>query len=98
MGRKAPKAPKEDDSVIAARERQILDLAKLDEEENRRIKQMRVVSRGVRAFRAVRGSTGSSRSAVGTASTGGSNNSGGGGNQFVPAGSYDNISPYLINT
>lgn len=67
MGRKSPKPPKEDDSVIAARERQILDLAKLDEEENRRVKQMRQVSRGVRAFRAIRGAKG-----VGGSSTTGS--------------------------
>lgn len=73
MSRKAPKAPKEDDSVIAARERQILDLSKADEEENRRIKQMRTVSRGVRAFRATRGaSRGSSSRGVGGSSSVGS--------------------------
>jgi len=33
------KDPKEDPSVIAFRERQIRDLARVDEEENRRIKQ-----------------------------------------------------------
>lgn len=71
MGRKSPKAPKEDDSVIAARERQILDLAKADEEENRRIKQMRTVSRGVRAFRAARGASGASSGSAGKANVGG---------------------------
>ena len=33
------KKPKEDPSVIAFRERQVRDLSRLDEEENRRIKQ-----------------------------------------------------------
>jgi len=63
MGRKAPKPPTEDPGVVAARERQVLDLAKVDEEENRRIKQMRVVSRGVRAFRGLRGTTTAARNA-----------------------------------
>ncbi len=67
MARKKVATQPEDDSVVAARQRQVLDLAKLDEEENRRIKQMRTVSRGLRAFRAVRGAA---RSASASTSSG----------------------------
>jgi hypothetical protein len=62
--------PTEAPGVVLARQRQITDLAKLDEEENKRIKQMRSASRGVRAFRALRTgrSGGSSGSSVGSTS------------------------------
>jgi hypothetical protein len=46
-----PKAPKEDPSTIALRERQVADLSRLDEEENLRIKQLLVGQRGGRFFR-----------------------------------------------
>lgn len=46
-----PKAPKEDPSTIAMRERQAVDLSRLDEEENLRIKQLLVGQRGGRFFR-----------------------------------------------
>lgn len=46
-----PKAPKEPPSAIILRARQIEDLAKLDEEENRRIKAMLRGPQGGRAFR-----------------------------------------------
>jgi hypothetical protein len=67
---KKQKAPQESASVVAARERQILDLARVDEEENRRIKQMRTVTRGVRAFRAVRGAAGKPGASSGTSADG----------------------------
>lgn len=88
MGKKkAPAPPTEDDSVINARNRSILDLAKVDEEENRRIKQLRSVSRGVRAFRAVRGAKSSAGKSGGVAQTGASLITGYGG-----AGGYDSWS------
>jgi hypothetical protein len=46
-----PKAPKEDPSTIALRERQAAELARLDEEENLRIKQLLIGQRGGRFFR-----------------------------------------------
>lgn len=58
FGSKSVTSPKEDPLVALQRDRSVLDLAKLDEDENRRIKQLRSASRGVRAFRAMR-STGS---------------------------------------
>jgi hypothetical protein len=69
---KTPEPPKESQEVIVARQRQITDLARLDEEENKRIKQMRAASRGVRAFRAMRSgrSTGSTRASGRVASNG----------------------------
>lgn len=48
---KKPKAPKEDPSTILMRERQVADLSRLDEEENRRVKQLLVSQRGGRFFR-----------------------------------------------
>ncbi len=51
---KPPKVPEEDPAVTRLRDRQITDLAKLDEEENRRIKDLLVKSRGQRAFRTAR--------------------------------------------
>lgn len=69
--------------MIAARDRQILDLAKLDEEENRRVKQTRVVSRGVRAFRAAKGAVGSAR---GSAAPSGVSETTGGGSYGVQLG------------
>jgi hypothetical protein len=48
---KKPKAGKEDASTIALREQQILDLSKLDEQENSRIKDLLVGQRGGRFFR-----------------------------------------------
>ena len=47
--RKEPSLPEEDASVLAFRERQVRDLAELDEEENRRIKT--ALFPRVRAFR-----------------------------------------------
>lgn len=47
-----PKAPKEPAEAEALRERQLQDLTKLDEEQNRRIKQMFRGRSGGRAFRA----------------------------------------------
>lgn len=61
---KKPKVPKEDPSVGQLRDRQIEQLAKLDEEENERLKRAFVNVRGVRAFRR----TGDGR--VGTTSAG----------------------------
>lgn len=79
MSRKAPKPPPESTATVAARDRQVLDLAKLDDEENKRIKQMRTVSRGVRAFRAVRGAArGRSRTSAGVSNTGGDSGGGSG--------------------
>lgn len=54
MKKQKVETPTEAPGVVLARQRQITDLAKLDEEENKRIKQMRSASRGVRAFRALR--------------------------------------------
>lgn len=51
MGRKAPKPPKEDPAVAVARDRQIEELAELDEDENVRIKRLLVAARGTRGFR-----------------------------------------------
>jgi hypothetical protein len=48
---KKPKAPKEDPSTIALREQQLVDLSRLDEEENRRVKELLVGQRGGRFFR-----------------------------------------------
>ena len=56
----APKPPKEDPAVRVLRERQIRDLAELDEEENRRLKSAFRTSRGIRAFRRSGGGSGSS--------------------------------------
>ena len=72
--------PTEAPGVTLARQRQITDLAKLDEEENKRIKQMRSASRGVRAFRALR--SGRAGSGVGA--------SGGGGGGFDGGAAYQN--------
>ena len=71
MGRKSPKPPPEDPAVKIQRDRSILDLAKLDEEENRRIKQLRSASRGVRAFRAFRGQRTGGQSVMGGFGSGG---------------------------
>lgn len=49
--RRSQPAPQEDPSVKVFRERQIEDLAKIDEEENRRLKMAFRLTRGVRAFR-----------------------------------------------
>lgn len=76
---KKPKAPKEDASTIALRQQQVLDLSKLDEEENLRVKQLLVGQRGGRFFRgspAMRAKPGdrpgaSAGTGAGSASTGG---------------------------
>ena len=49
--------PSEDPSVRILRERQIRELAELDEEENRRLKTAFRRSRGIRAFRRSGGSS-----------------------------------------
>lgn len=51
MSLKKPKAPAEDPSTIALRERQVADLSKLDEDENRRLKTLMTATRGSRMFR-----------------------------------------------
>ena len=65
-----PKPPKEDPAVKVLRDRQIRDLAELDEEENRQLKSAFRTSRGIRAFRrsdvSGRGSIGSSPSSAGS--------------------------------
>lgn len=66
--KKTPRAPQEDPSVKVIRERQLADLAKLDEEENRRLKAAFRISRGVRAFRPSAG--GSAGSGGGSTSSG----------------------------
>ena len=60
---KKAELPTEDPSVLAFRERQVRDLAELDEEENRRIKQ--ALFPRVRAFRRQSGDSSSVRSASG---------------------------------
>ena len=52
-----PGLPSEDPSVRILRERQIIELAELDEEENRRLKTAFRRSRGIRAFRRSGGSS-----------------------------------------
>ncbi len=47
----APPPPVEDPSIKVLRERQVRELADLDEEENRRLKNAFRSSRGIRAFR-----------------------------------------------
>jgi hypothetical protein len=69
MGRKSPKPPPEDATVIAQRQQSVLDLASLNDETNRRIKQLRSASKGVRAFRALNSSA-SSASLLGSSSGG----------------------------
>lgn len=70
---KRPKKPKESPESILLRERQISDLAKLDEQENIKIKRMFNASRGSRMFR------GSSRSRAAAGNFAGSPLFGGGG-------------------
>ncbi len=64
---KTPELPEEDPSVGILRERQLGELADLDEEENRRLKTAFRTSRGLRAFRRSGGGSGASavRSAAG---------------------------------
>lgn len=82
MSRKSPKPPPEDPEVRMQRERSILDLARLDEDENKRIKQLRSASRGVRAFRAMRSGSGAGKTAP-------SLMGGGGGSSGDPSGGFD---------
>lgn len=51
LDKNRPGLPTEDPSVRVLRERQVRELADLDEEENRRLKAAFRVSRGIRAFR-----------------------------------------------
>lgn len=60
------KDPKEDPSVISFRERQIRDLAKVDEEENRRIKQALFPRQRVFRRQSSRPNSGSVRSNAGS--------------------------------
>lgn len=79
---KKPKKPKESQADIALRARQIMDLTKLDEEENRRIKAMFRGRQGGRAFRSAGSSKtagNSAGAAFGGGSAGGSRGGGGGG-------------------
>jgi hypothetical protein len=69
MSRKAPKPPEEPAEVGRMRDRQMTDLARLDEEENERIKRMRAISRGVRAFRGLRSTSGRGTTSSGTAAS-----------------------------
>ena len=79
---KKPKAPKEPADSLALRARQIADLAKLDEEENRRIKALFRGRSGGRAFRSAGGGAGSAVSAArGSGGGGYSGGSGGGGSR-----------------
>lgn len=75
---KKPKKPKEPRDAIALRQRQIQELAKLDEEENRRIKAMFRGRQGGRAFR----SAGSSKTAGNAAGAAFSAGGGGGGGSY----------------
>ena len=77
---KKPKTPKEPADAVALRARQIADLAKLDEEENRRIKALFRGRSGGRAFRSSgrSGTASSTRASGGGFSGGGSYGSGGG--------------------
>ena len=84
----APKPPKEDPEVKAIRQRQVADLAKTDEELNKRLKAMLRNSYSIRAFRspsvAEAGSQVSGR--TGRMFTGGS--AGGGGAGSAAGGGY----------
>ena len=60
--------PTEDPSVRVLRERQIRELAELDEEENRRLKSAFRNSRGIRAFRRSGGGSGSGGGSVSSSS------------------------------
>jgi len=51
MSLRKPKPPAESPSAVRAREAQVVQLAELNEEENRKIKQLFSTARGVRAFR-----------------------------------------------
>lgn len=64
-GSGAPELPVEDPSIRILRERQVSELASLDEEENRRLKTAFRASRGIRAFRRS-GASGSTRSSAGS--------------------------------
>lgn len=55
MSSRTPKPPKEDPAVRIARNRQMEELAELDEEENRRLKGLMTQRRGIRAFRSTAG-------------------------------------------
>lgn len=74
LDKKIPGLPTEDARVTSLRERQVRDLADLDEEENRRLKAAFRINRGIRAFRR------SGRSG-GPASSGAGGNRGGGGSR-----------------
>lgn len=69
---KKPKVsiPEEDPAVGALRDRQVADLASVDEEENRRLKAAFSLRRGVRAFRGRSGSAKGSTSPIGSTTTG----------------------------
>ncbi len=62
IDKKGPALPEEDPAVDVLRQRQVRDLAELDEEENRRLKTAFRTSRGIRAFRRSGGGSGSSSS------------------------------------
>jgi hypothetical protein len=72
--------PKEPKDAKVLRQRQLIDLADLDEEENRRIKALFRARQGGRAFRAPT----ASRSATNTAG----NASGGGGASLIPSSGF----------
>lgn len=65
-GGDVPALPEEDPSIRILRERQVRELAELDEEENRRLKTAFRSSRGIRAFRRSGGASGSVRSSSGS--------------------------------
>jgi hypothetical protein len=64
---RSPKIPKEDPVIGQLRDRQVADLAKLDEDENQKLKAAFVQRRGVRAFRRTGSGTGSAGAAGGGA-------------------------------
>lgn len=80
--------PKESADAKALRARQIEDLAKLDEEENRRIKALFLRRSGSRAFRGVNTSRGPSDARGGAVPVGGA----GGGYGSQPGGGFFGVS------
>lgn len=67
MSLSKPKPPKEDPASIALRERQLEQLAKLDDEENEKVKRLLLSTRGTQSYRgapALRNSPGNTRAPV----------------------------------
>ncbi len=81
--------PKETADAKALRARQIEDLAKLDEEENRRIKALFLRRSGSRAFRGANTSRGAPANSAGGAAAAGGGSYGGGGGSYGGGGGGD---------